>query len=44
LSASDRYSSIGRLQAVEIFGMPKVRTPFATIYFPGLHEAGAPEE
>jgi TolB-like protein/Tfp pilus assembly protein PilF len=43
LVGDDRYSSIARLQAVESWGVPKVRALFAT-YFAGLRVAGMPEQ
>jgi adenylate cyclase len=44
LVGDDRYSSIARLQAVGVFGVPKVRALFETTFFTGLRKAGMPEE
>ena len=43
LTHDDRYSSMARLQAVEYFGVPKVRVLFEATFFAGLRRAGMPE-
>jgi adenylate cyclase len=43
LSSDDRYSSIARLKAIEIFGAPKIRALSEATYFAGLRKAGMPE-
>jgi adenylate cyclase len=44
LSHDGRYSSIARVKAVEIFGVPKIRALFETTYIAGLRKAGMPEK
>jgi tetratricopeptide (TPR) repeat protein len=44
LSRDGRLSSIARLKATGIFGVPKVRALAETTYFAGLRKAGMPEE
>ena len=36
----DRYSTIGRLRAIEAWGVPKVRALVETTYFAGLRRPG----
>jgi adenylate cyclase len=43
LVGDDRYSSIGRLRAVESWGVPKIRALAEATYFAGLRKAGMPE-
>jgi TolB-like protein len=43
LVGDDRYSSIGRLRAVESWGVSKIRALVETTYFAGLRQAGVPE-
>ena len=40
----DPPSSIARLRAVGLWGMPKVQAMFETTYFAGLRKAGVPEQ
>jgi hypothetical protein len=44
LVGDDRYSSIGRLQAVESWGVLKIQALVEATYFAGLRKAGVPEE
>jgi tetratricopeptide (TPR) repeat protein len=44
LSGDDPYASIGRLKAVEDFGVTKIRVLYEATYFVGLRKAGMPEE
>jgi tetratricopeptide (TPR) repeat protein len=44
LSRDGRYSSIARLKAIGIFGVPKVRALFEATCLVGLRKAGMPEE
>jgi TolB-like protein/Tfp pilus assembly protein PilF len=44
LVRDDRFSSIARLKAVGIFGVPKIRPLYEGTYFAGLRKAGVPEE
>jgi len=44
LVGDDRYSSIARLQAIQPWGVPKIRALFEATYFAGLRKAGMPEE
>jgi hypothetical protein len=44
LSPDDRYSSIARLRAAGVSGVPKVKELIEAIYFDGLRKAGMPEE
>jgi len=44
LSLDDRYSSIARLRAVGLWGVPKVQELFEATYLAGLRKAGMPEE
>jgi tetratricopeptide (TPR) repeat protein len=44
LSSDDRYSSIARLRASDLFNVPALRAPFETIFLAGLRKAGVPEE
>jgi adenylate cyclase len=44
LAPDDRYSSIARLRAVGLWGVPKVQALFASTYFAGLRKAGMPEQ
>jgi adenylate cyclase len=44
LSPNDRYSSVARLRAVEIFGATEIRALSEATYFTGLRKAGMPEE
>ncbi|HMD65094.1 MAG TPA: tetratricopeptide repeat protein [Stellaceae bacterium] len=44
LSPDDRYSSIARVRAIGIYGVPKIHALFETTYFAGLRKAGMPEE
>ena len=44
LSRDHRYSSIARLQAIEYFGVPKVRALYEATFLAGLRKAGMPEE
>jgi TolB-like protein/DNA-binding winged helix-turn-helix (wHTH) protein/Tfp pilus assembly protein PilF len=44
LSRDNRYSSIAQLEAIEKFGVPKLRTLFEKTYLVGLRKAGMPEE
>ena len=39
-----RYASIAALQAVEFWGVPKIRALYEATYFAGLRKAGMPEE
>ncbi|HEU0058929.1 MAG TPA: tetratricopeptide repeat protein, partial [Hyphomicrobiaceae bacterium] len=43
LAGDGRYSSIARLRAVELGGVPKVRALTEATYFAGLRKAGVPE-
>jgi hypothetical protein len=38
------FSSVSRLRDSGYWGVPKVRALFEATYFPGLREAGMPEE
>jgi adenylate cyclase len=44
LSPDDRYSSIARLKATGLWGVPKIRALSDATYFAGLRKAGMPEE
>jgi adenylate cyclase len=44
LSPDDRYSSIARVRAIGIYGVPKIRALLEATYFAGLRKAGMPEE
>jgi adenylate cyclase len=44
LSSNDRYSTVARLKAVGLFGVPKPPALLETTYFVGLRKAGMPEE
>ena len=44
LSPDDRYSSIARLRAAGVSGVPKMRALFEATYFAGLRKAGMPEQ
>jgi TolB-like protein/DNA-binding winged helix-turn-helix (wHTH) protein/Tfp pilus assembly protein PilF len=44
LSGNDRYSTVARLKAVGLFGVPKPPALLETTYFAGLRKAGMPEE
>ena len=44
LSSDNVYSSIARVNATQIWGVPKVRALFEATYFAGLRKAGMPEE
>ncbi|MBV9479821.1 MAG: tetratricopeptide repeat protein [Acidobacteria bacterium] len=44
LAPDDRYSSIARLRAVGLWGVPKAQALFASTYFAGLRKAGMLEQ
>jgi adenylate cyclase len=44
LSPDDRYSSLARVRAVGIYGVPKIHALRETTYLAGLRKAGLPEE
>ena len=44
LVSDKRYSNIAALQAVESWGVPKIRALYEATYFAGLRKAGVPEE
>jgi hypothetical protein len=43
LSSDGRFSSIGRLEATQYFGVPAVRALYEATYLVGLRKAGMPE-
>jgi tetratricopeptide (TPR) repeat protein len=43
LSPDDRYSSLARVRAVGIYGVPKINALRETTYLTGLRKAGMPE-
>ena len=44
LVGDSRYANIAALQAVEFWGVPKIRALYEATYFAGLRKAGMPEE
>jgi TolB-like protein/predicted TPR repeat methyltransferase len=44
LSPDDRYSSLARVRAVGIYGVPKIQALREATYLAGLRKAGMPEE
>jgi len=44
LTGSDRYSSVARTRANGDFYTPALRDRWETVYFPGIRNAGLPEE
>jgi adenylate cyclase len=44
LVGDNRYSNMASLQAVEFWGVPKIRALYEATYFAGLRKAGMPEE
>jgi adenylate cyclase len=44
LVGDDRYSSVGRLKGIGLWGVPQIRALFETTFFAGLRLAGMPEE